>query len=118
MIGNAFIGEQQLLFPRIDLFDAGDSLKVHVDMAGVPKENVAIDIVNGNLILQGQVSDDKSTSDMNCYKRERYCGKFYRSIPLPASVDMANIKAEYKNGLLDMTLKKTKESQPKRILIQ
>ena len=58
--------------------------------------------------------DDAST----VYRSERYVGNFYRSFELPADVNAAGVKAEFKNGVLTVTIPKREEAQPKKIDIE
>ena len=101
----------------VDVWDAGDSIRVHAELPGVPKEKVRAEIVNGNLNIEGETEDIKNYETMTSRVRERRFGRFSRVIGLPAGVDESNVKAEFKNGILEMTVPKTQEAQTKRIEI-
>jgi len=103
--------------PRVDVWDTGDSLKVHADLPGVPKENVTCEILNGNLHISGQTSDLKEYEQFNSRVRERRYGTFSRVISLPQTIDESKVKAEFKNGVLEMDIPKKPEAQPKKIAV-
>ncbi|KAL2912024.1 hypothetical protein HK105_208517 [Polyrhizophydium stewartii] len=104
--------------PQVDVWDAGDSIKVHVDLPGVPKENVKADIdKNGNLVVEAESSMDREYDQFSARVRERRYGKFQRVIGLPALIDAAKITAKFENGVLDINVPKTTEAAKAKIQI-
>ena len=99
----------------MDVWDAGDSIRVHADLPGVPKEKVNAQIINGNLQIEGETEDIKNFENMTSRVRERRYGKFSRIVGLPQGIDEGNVKAEFKNGVLEMTIPKSEKAQAKRI---
>ena len=116
LIRKDFNGEE-FFTPRVDIWDTGDSLKVHADLPGVPKENVCVEIHNGNLHIDGSTLEEKEYEKFNSKVRERKFGKFSRVISLPPGIDQSLVKAEFKNGVLEMNIPKKAENQPKKISI-
>jgi HSP20 family molecular chaperone IbpA len=67
-------GGEELFSPRVDVWDTGSAIRVHADLPGVPKENVSVEIVNGNLQIQGETSKDSEYETFDSRVRERRCG--------------------------------------------
>ncbi len=108
---------ETLLTPRMDIYDAKDSWRIHIDLPGVPKENVTAEMRGGNLHVEGQTSDLKEYEKFKNVLGERNIGKYCRVISLPIDADQSQIKAEFKNGVLEMKIQKKAEPQPKRISV-
>lgn len=112
------VNSEEFFSPRVDVWDTGNALRVHADLPGVPKENVSVEIHNGNLHIEGETLENKEYDKFNSKVRERRFGKFSRVISLPTGIDQSQIKAEFKNGVLEMNIPKKDENQPKKITIQ
>lgn len=109
------MGGEEYFSPKLDAWDTGNSVRVHVDLPGVPKENVSVEIHNGNLQIQGQTSQDEEYETFDSRVRERRYGKFSRILALPSDIDQSKVQAEFKNGVLELNIQKKPEAQPKRI---
>jgi HSP20 family protein len=103
--------------PAVDLYEKDDSFVIKAELAGVDKENISIDLKDGVLTLSGERSDDNEVKEDNYYRRERTYGKFRRVFSLPADVDSGKIKAEFKDGVLEIEVPKPEERKPKQITI-
>lgn len=82
--------------PLVDLFDEKNSVRIIAEIPGIEKEDINLDLEGRTLL----VSVDAAR-------------KYYKKIELPADVDEKEIKANYKNGILEVTLKKTKPEEPR-----
>ena len=102
----------------MDLWDAGDSFKVNAELPGIPKEKVNVQVSEGRLIIDASTEDVKDYSDWTSQIRERRYGRYYRNVLLPSSVDSNNVKAQFKNGILELTIPKAVGAQGKRIEIK
>jgi HSP20 family protein len=112
------VNGEEFFSPKVDVWDTGSALRVHADLPGVPKENVSVEIQNGNLCIEGETAQDTEYEKFNSKVRERRFGKFSRVISLPPGIDQSGIKAEFKNGVLEMNIPKKVENQPKKISIE
>jgi HSP20 family protein len=112
------VNGEEFFAPKVDVWDTGSALRVHADLPGVPKENVSVEIHNGNLHIEGETAEDKEYEKYNSKVRERRFGKFSRVISLPPGIDQSAVKAEFKNGVLEMNIPKKMENQPKKIAIE
>ena len=94
--------------PAIDLEDTEKAYIVRSDLPGLEKDKINLTVANNMLTIEGLRQSSRETADPNTgfYAQERSYGSFARSIPLPGPVDESKISAEYKNGVLTITLPK------------
>ena len=103
--------------PSVDTYEKEDAIVVKAELPGVKKEDVDIDVSNNVLTIKGERHyDDVKNEDY--YRRERFHGKFQRAFTLPDNVDTSNIDAGYNDGVLEITVPKTEETQTKKIEIK
>jgi HSP20 family protein len=88
------------------------------ELPGVDPNNVEIRVEETTLYLKGERRFEKDVKEVHHHLIERAYGTFQRTFILPNSVDANNVVAEYKNGLLTLTLPKRQEAKPKTIKIQ
>lgn len=104
--------------PAIDLIDQKDKFIAKVELPGVDKKDIKISLIDNNLTIQGEIEKDENIKREDYYCCERVYGKFSRSITLPSGIDQDNIKANYKDGILEISLPKKPEEKPKEITIK
>ena len=104
--------------PAVDLIDKKDKLIAKVELPGVEKKDVKISLSDNNLTIQGEIKKEEETRKENYYYRERAYGNYARTISLPAEIDKDKISAKFKNGILEVTIPKKPEVQPKEITIE
>jgi HSP20 family protein len=97
--------------PRVDVTEDKDNLYVHAEIPGVEKNAVKINIVGDVLTISGEKKTEQKDESKNYYRIERNYGAFSRSFTLPAEVVTDKISAEYKDGVLNITLPKTEEAK-------
>ena len=103
--------------PSVDTYEKDDAIVVKAELPGVKKEDVDIDISNNVLTINGERHyDDVKNEDY--YRRERFHGKFQRAFTLPDNVDMSNIDASFKDGVIEVTVPKTEKTQTQKIEIK
>jgi len=105
--------------PRVDIIETKDSLVVKADVPGLEKDDFKVSVEDNVLTLSGEkkVEYDEKDKKHNYHRVERTYGCFSRSFTLPNIVDTKNVKAKYKNGVLEVKLPKSEESKPKEIEI-
>jgi len=106
--------------PRIDVYQTEKNVIVKAEIPGIAKEDLNVYIDEDSIKLSGQSKRDNEYKDENIYRTERYYGSFSRTIPLPAEVKAEQATAEYKDGILSITVPKAEPSKikGKRINIQ
>lgn len=106
--------------PRVDVYQTDKDVVVKAEIPGVSKEDLNVYIDENSIRLSGQFRKDDEYNDESVYRRERYYGSFSRTIPLPVEVKSDHAKAEYKDGILSITVPKIEQAKMKgrRIDIQ
>ena len=104
--------------PAIDLIDKKDKLIAKVELPGAEKKDVKLSLTDNSLTIQGVVKKDEEIKKEDYYFRERAYGNYARTISLPTEVDKDKISAKFKNGILEITMPKKPEVQPKEITIE
>jgi HSP20 family protein len=107
--------------PAVDVSEEGNELRVCVDLPGISKDNVKIDVQEGALVIQGERREERAEGgeDQGFRRSERRHGSFYRAIPLPDYVDTEKADARMKDGVLNITLPITQQRrQARRLEIQ
>ncbi len=99
--------------PVVDINETKNNFVVKVELPGVDKKDVSVNIENGVLTIRGEKKVE--TEDKKCHRVECSYGSFIRSFTLPQSVKADEIEAEYKNGILNLTIPKSEEAKPKQI---
>lgn len=120
LFGPGFESELALRgWPRINLREDADHLYVEALLPGVAPEKVDMNVLGNTLTLSGErlPVEPEGSNGRTCHRRERGTGKFLRTIELPVDIDPDQVKAEYKNGLLRVTLPKAETAKPKKISI-
>jgi HSP20 family protein len=97
---------QNVWAPDLEISEEGNQLRVCVDLPGIPKENVHIDVHDGMLTIQGERREERNEGgEQQGFRRsDRRYGSFCRSISLPEGVDEQNAQARLKEGVLEIVL--------------
>lgn len=103
--------------PAVDIFEDKDKVVLKADLPGIEEKDISLDVDGNRLTLKGERRMEKETKEENYHRVERAYGQFVRSFTLPNTVDVENIKASYKNGVLEVSLPKKEEVKPKHISI-
>lgn len=100
--------------PASDIYETDTSYLIAIDLPGINREALEIDIDDNRLIIKGTRAIEESRQ----HRSERPRGKFRRTFSVPASIDQGKIAAEYKDGVLQVRLPKRTEQKPKKIDIK
>ncbi len=103
-------------YPRINLREEKEHYLVEALIPGIDPKELEMTVLKGVLTLSGERSQ-KQEKEVTWHRRERNTGKFMRAIDIPAEIDVDQVKADYSNGLLTVTLPKAASERPKRIEI-
>ena len=93
--------------PEVDLTETDDALKVTAELPGLGDKDIEVIYADGALTLKGEKKEEREETKKDYYMSERRYGSFQRTFRLPAEVDENRIAAEFKNGVLTVTLPKT-----------
>lgn len=99
--------------PRLDVSETDDALEVVADLPGLEKKDISISLEDDLLTIKGERKEEKEKKGKQFHTIERRSGTFYRALRLPVEVENEKIEAAFKDGVLTVTLPKTKESKRK-----
>src|SRR5436190_2487741 len=101
--------------PALDMYEDKDNVYVRAELPGMKKEDIDVSLHNGSLNISGERKNEEEFKDAEVYRSERFVGRFQRALTLPTPVAADQIKAQYKDGILNITLPKADEAKPKQI---
>ena len=116
--GGSQNGNSASWVPAVDVLEEADVIRIAAELPGVKPEDVKISVEDNVLTVQGtkqQVNEEKTE---RVHRYERTYGSFARTFTLPRTVDTAQIKAGYDNGLLTITLPKAELAKPRQIAVE
>ncbi len=103
--------------PPVDIFETENDIVLKAELPGIDPKDVEVRVEDNTLYLKGERKYEKEVNEKNYHRVERSYGSFARSFSLPNSIDSEKVKAEYKDGLLTLTMPKREEAKPKTIKI-
>lgn len=104
--------------PRIDIFEDNSSVYIVAEIAGIPKEKVNVKLTEDRiLMISGTKERSEGEKEKTYLRSERNFGEFSRSFVLPENLDLSAVKANYRDGVLEITIAKKQPEPPKEIEI-
>ena len=104
--------------PAVDMCETENEIIVRAELPGIISKDLVVEVEDDHLVLRGERRLDKEAKDENYHRIERAHGEFFRALRLPASIKENEIQADYRNGVLSITLPKTEESKTRTIEIK
>jgi len=104
--------------PRLNLAENDKQYELTVDLPGMKPEDVSVELRHGDLWITGNRSGESEEKGKTWHRIERFHGEFRRAIRLGDDVDPENVEAEYKDGVLHVTVPKTEKARSKKISIK
>ena len=104
--------------PPVDIQETEKEYIVKADLPDVKKEDVKVEIDEDVLTVEGERNQEKEEKNKRFHRTERTYGKFVRRFALPTHVDGAAVRAEFKDGVLNVHLPKTEAAKPKAIEVK
>jgi HSP20 family protein len=103
--------------PAVQVTETDEMIEVTAELPGVTKDDIDISLEHNVLTIRGEKKEESEEKERERFIHERFYGSFQRAFTLPAPVDDANVKAEFKNGVLRMHLPKIAEAKGRKINI-
>jgi HSP20 family protein len=103
--------------PPVDVYEDEQGLRLKLEVPGIDEKDLDVRIENNVLTIRGERKFEKEEKEENFHRIERRYGSFARSFTLPNTVDAEKVSANYKNGVLELTLAKKAEAKPKQIKV-
>jgi len=115
--GAGATGGEQRWAPPLDVWETEDELVYALDLPGIPEDKISIEFEDGTLTVSAERERTQEVSQDRFYRFERRYGSFTRSIGLAQGVTENDIRADYKDGVLELHVTKTKAPEPRKIQI-
>jgi HSP20 family protein len=104
--------------PAVDIFETENELVLKADVPQMELKDIDLQLENGTLTLRGERRFEQEQNGRGYHRLERGYGSFVRAFTLPDTVDADKVKAEYKGGVLTVTLSKKEVAKPKTIRVE
>ncbi|OGS33813.1 MAG: hypothetical protein A2293_12140 [Elusimicrobia bacterium RIFOXYB2_FULL_49_7] len=105
-------------YPVVEVHEEKDHFKLIAEVPGVAKEDLKVSVKNGVLTLSGEKKLEKKEERKGYFYSERSYGRFERTFNLGENISEENVEASFKNGLLEVQLRKNEEKQSREVVIQ
>ena len=104
--------------PRADIGEAHGEVYVHIQVPGVCKEDLTIQLFEGKLIIKGEIKEENMEDQLAYNHRKKiHCGHFSREIPLPGNLDVERAKAHLDGGILRVRIPKMEKSEKSPVTV-
>jgi len=97
-------GKRATWLPEIDVFEKDNRMVTKVDLPGLKKEDVKVEVTDGHLTISGERKTEAEETKDGFYRCEREYGSFYRAVPLPEGVKLDDVKATFADGVLEVSM--------------
>jgi len=104
--------------PTVDISETDGEYQIKAEIPDVKKEDVKVTLEDGVLTIQGERKQEKEEKGKKYHRVERTYGSFVRSFSLPDLIDEEKVKAEFKDGVLNLHLPKSEKAKPKAIEVK
>lgn len=111
-------GTERAFAPAVEMYETDKEVVVKAELPGVKKENIEVSIKDNMLHIRGEKKEEREEKTETVHRVERAYGKFERALSLPAEVKTDEVKAEFKDGVLEIRLPKAEVSKDKKIEIK
>lgn len=107
-----------LRMPALDVYEEKDDVVVKAEFPGLSKDNIEVQVAGNILTIKGEKKKEEEVKEEDYYRSERSYGAFARSVQLPTGVKTDQVKATFKNGILEVRMPKTEEAKKKAISVK
>ena len=111
-------GIEAASIPAIDLSETDGELHLTVDVPGMKAEEISIEVTGRTVQIRGEHKEEKEEKGRTYHRIERRSGSVYRSVELPCAVKEDKVAAEYKDGVLTVTLPKSEEAKSHKVRVK
>ena len=113
-----FKGSSSVWTPSVDISENDKQISLFMNLPGWSKDDVKIDIENNIIKIEGKHQEKTSEEGETWHRKERKASSFSRSFSLPDYTDQENVNAQYKDGVLLLSIPKKEQEEPKTVQIQ
>ena len=108
---------ESMWMPPVDAWETEDEVVYAFDLPGIPEDKISVEFDEGSLTVSGEREREKEVEGDRLYRYERRFGSFSRTIGLPQGVTEDSIKADYRDGVLEVHVRKPEQPKPRRIQV-
>ena len=112
------LSEERTFVPATDIEETADSYRLRIDLPGMEQKDVKVTMLGETLTIRGERKAEDEETSGNVYRRERRYGAFERAFRLGQNVKPEQVKATFRNGVLEVTVPKADEARSREIQIQ
>jgi HSP20 family protein len=102
----------------LDMYETDEEIVIKADVAGVDPDDIQVTTVGTTVRIEGETKAETASEGKNYVFRERSYGRFYRALTLPDYADLKKAEAEFKHGVLTLTVPKAESSKPKSVSVK
>ena len=110
------LARMDLRLPKVDVIDRDSEVVVKAEVPGVAKDDIEVSVTENSVTIKGETSHEEKEEKGDYYRSEMRRGSFSRTVGLPCNVDGTKAKAQFKDGVLELTIPKAEKS--KRISVK
>jgi HSP20 family protein len=110
-------GSGRRWIPPMDLVETQDHFVVRADLPGLAEDDISIELEDNVLTISGERKHEEKTEKEGFFRIERAFGNFARSLTLPEGVDADAVKADFRNGVLEVEIPKPEQRKPRKVAI-
>jgi HSP20 family protein len=113
-------GERRALafMPSAEMEETADEFHLKLEVPGLEPKDISIEVTENSISITGERKEETRTEEKGMFRSEFHYGRFERVIPLPAHIQSDKVKAEYKNGILNLTLPKVEQEKRKAVKVE
>lgn len=115
--GNGGRGQGLSFVPAAEMTETPEAIQLKLEIPGLEAEDLNVEVTADSVNISGERKSESKTEEGGVTRTEFRYGKFHRVIPLPVNIDNNNVAAEYKDGILNLTLPKAEEEKSKVVKI-
>ncbi len=104
--------------PSLNLSETDSELQITMDVPGVKPEEVDIEVTGNAVRVRGEHKEEKEEKGRTYHRIERRTGSFFRAVELPCEVNRDKVVADYKDGVLKITLPKSEVTKPHKVTVK
>jgi HSP20 family protein len=104
--------------PAVDVYEEKDDVVIKAEIPGLSKEDISVQVTNSTLTIKGDKKREQEVKEDDYYRCERSFGSFTRAVALPCEVKADQVKASFKNGVIEIRMPKTEEAKKKAITVK
>jgi HSP20 family protein len=104
--------------PAVDVYEEKDEVVIKAEIPGLSKEDISVQVTDSTLTIKGEKKREEEVKEDDYYCCERSFGAFSRSVDLPCDVKADQVKASFKNGVLEVRMPKTEEAKKRAITVK